>query len=180
MAPGWHSQNHTIRVLKNSPLIHKFNFSTGLWQNGPIYGHKKGMKDDWYVFPRYFNNLHIARGIQLNVRSYDDLSEVISKEEYRVGSNHSSLLWFRPIDHLPKGGEEKNGSGSIPDAPTLSSSHFLPRCLRENLYTDKMPYLQIMQIKCSVEEQEPVNEDFYDVLGIPKGQYYVFDFVIIW
>ena len=36
----------------------------------------------------------------MNVRGRGDLGKVISKKEYQISSDHSKVLWFRPIDHM--------------------------------------------------------------------------------
>ena len=60
----------------------------------------------------------------------------------------------------------------------IKRSYFLPRCLRE-------PFLHriLMDhewIRCPYYDHEPVNDDFYKILGIEKNKLYVFEYMNVW
>ena len=61
---------------------------------------------------------------------------------------------------------------------TRGKSLFLPRCLRE--LETSLIFLRHDWIRCPARDQEPVVDEFYDLLGIEKNKDYIFEFVNVW
>jgi len=107
------------------------------------------------------------------------------------------VVWYTPHDHMHPNyriGEELDPDFVMPRDEyfkidyfddkravyfqRIKKSNFLPRCIRENLTTKN--YLHLDLIKCHSWDQEPVNDDFYKILGIEKNKNYIFEFVSVW
>ena len=56
----------------------------------------------------------------------------------------------------------------------IKKSLFLPRCLRETEVTNL--FLQHDWIRCPAAQHEPVDDEFYQLLGIEKNKDYIFEF----
>jgi len=126
----------------------------------------------------------------VTVRDYE--GNVINDEYGPAGPFEDSrkeagkLIWYRPHDRMHKkytlGDELKsNFLMKRPDDfdinlydnknayyfQRVKRGIFLPRCIREQLLTNI--YLQHDWLRCPKTDQEPVKEDFYNMLGIEKG-----------
>ena len=160
-------------------------------------------KKQIYVYEqRDINNTQIMRGFHVTVRDYN--MSVIN-DEYGPGNGplpdsrttDGKIMWYRPHDNLHPNytvGEELRPDFVMKrDAKfkidyyddkravyfqRVKKSIFLPRCIRE--LETSLIFLRHDWIRCPAHDQEPVVDDFYNILGIEKNKDYIFEFVNVW
>jgi len=138
----------------------------------------------------------------VTVRDYD---MNVLNDDYGPGSGPfddsrsypGKLMWYKPHDNLHPNytyGEELLPTFVMPRGPKfkidyyddkravyfqrIKKSLFLPRCLREIEVTNL--FLQHDWIRCPSINQEPVGDEFYELLGIEKNKDYIFEFQNVW
>lgn len=151
----------------------------------------------------YVNNTYIKRGIHLTVRDMD--GNILNNEYGPKGpfddspEKNGKLLWFVPQDNMHENyvmGEEELATFVYPRPPMfdinffddhvkkskyfqrIKRTIFLPKCLREAVLDRE--FMTHFMVRCPVGAQEPVADDFYDLLGIEKGQDYFFEYMNVW
>lgn len=151
---------------------------------------------------KMINNTNIMRGFHISVRDYNG-SLINDKYAPPNGPYNDSrntqgeIMWYRPSEHMHPNyteGEEfepdfalrRDNDWFFEDVldkreayfQKVKKSNFLPRCLRE-LFTYRY-YLDHEWVRCPAFDQEPVEDEFYKRLGIPKGEDYIFEFMNVW
>lgn len=141
------------------------------------------------------------RGFHVSVRDWD--GNVINDEYGPPGpfpdsrSTYGKILWYRPHDYMHKDyifGEELLPTFLMHRSPLFKISHyddksavyflrlkksnFLPRCLREIEVMKE--YMTHTMARCAWDDQEPVEDAFYEILGIEKKKNYFFEFMNVW
>ena len=141
------------------------------------------------------------RGIHVTVRDYD--GNVINDEYGPPGPFADSrekagkLIWYRPADNMHASyveGEEDLSTFVYPRPPLfkiedyldrkkvyfqrIKRSIFLPKCLREGVAHRE--FMAHHMVRCPTGVQEPVADDFYEILGIEKGKDYFFEYMNVW
>ena len=149
-------------------------------------------KKQIYIYEqRDINNTSIMRGFHVTVRDYD--MNIINDEYGPKGgpfndsrTTPGKLMWYRPHDTLHPNytiGEELEPNFVMKRGPKfkidyyddkravyfqrVKKSIYLPRCLRE--LETSLIFLRHDWIRCPARDQEPVLDEFYDILGIEKN-----------
>lgn len=86
-----------------------------------------------FKLPRHLDNLDSARGIQVNVRDSKNTSILVGNPKYRVSSDHSKVIWFRPSDFMPTNATTQFQVDDYADKfeHRIMASEYLPKCIRE-------------------------------------------------
>lgn len=139
----------------------------------------------------------------MTVRDYETLALI--NDEYGPAHgpyndsrpDYGKLMWYRPHEYMSPNyteGEELRPDYVMKRSPRFDIDHYddkrnvyfqrikkslyLPRCLRETVTT--YMYQQHDWIRCPAEDQEPVDDAFFNRLGIEKGKDYIFEFMSVW
>ena len=151
----------------------------------------------------YMNNTYVTRGFHITVR--DENGTVITNEYGPKGpiegspEKNGKVLWYTPQDEMHPNyimGEENLATFVYPRPPLfriddytdhekkffyfnrIKRTIFLPMCLRDRVIHRE--YMTHLMIRCPAGSQEPVADDFYEILGIEKGKDYFFEYMNVW
>jgi len=159
----------------------------------------------YLVNQKYINNTNIMRSFHVAVRDFDTVKVISDKFGPGHGPFEDSrkepgeMIWYRPSEHMnPKyiDGEEHradyvmkrtyhyNDHTAVEEEKRqhyfakVKKSNYLPKCIRDIFPTEDFNEHHI--IRCTWDEQSPVEPDFYEKLGIPMGKDYLFEFQNVW